>query len=253
MTSMTDRRRIRLLFALPLFLLMPFLGPESLRAQAQQGIQNGIGALHFMVVYPQKDFKKEIDDHGFGVSFDIGYSFKSIPIALGVQGAFASFGQKSFDVPWSETIQIVNVQVTSSNDMFLGHLFCRFQPNYGAFRPYFEGLLGLAVFTTTSAVKNRSTGEEIASSVNSSDVAFNYGGAGGMAFRVYSAPPRPESRPFEIFIDFRLRYLFGGNAKYYRDDAVYQDGSGRVKFDPQKQRKSETDMITPHLGVQVRF
>lgn len=234
-------------------LLLVSIAATTSQAQERQGIGNGTGSLHFMMVVPQGEFKEASDDLGFGVGFDIGYVFDRMPLVAGLAGGFAVTGQSTFSVPLGN-IQVVTVDVTSTNDVFLGHLFLRLQPQQGSFRPYAEGLLGLNYFVTSSSVKNQATGEEIASSVNNSDVAFSYGAAGGIAYRVYSGGGDDEtSKPVEIYVDARLRFLYGGTAEYYRDDAVSVDAANNVKFDESKRRTSTTDMLTPHLGVRVRF
>jgi hypothetical protein len=229
------------------------LATGPLAAQQRQGVGNGTAALNLMLVVPQGEFKEASDDLGVGLGFDIAYVFDRMPLAVGFEGGFAVMGQSTFNVPLGN-IQIVYVDVTSTNDLFLGHVFARLQPQHGAFRPYVEGLLGLSYFVTSSSVKNESTNEEIASSINNSDVAFSYGASGGIAYRVYSGGGDDgDAKPVEIYIDARLRYLYGGTARYYKDDAVYLDQQNNVKFDESKRASSTTDMLTPQLGVQVRF
>ncbi len=232
-------------------------GAGSSRAVAQPS--NGGNLLlgaHFLMVFPQGDFKKNVDDFGFGVNFDLGYGFPVIPVAVGLEGGFATYGSKSFNVPFSSTVQVVNVEVNTSNDIIPIHAFARLQPRTGWFRPYGEGLIGLNIMTTSSSVKNTNTDEEIAGSTNKSDVAFSYGIGGGIAFRLLEEQAREEEgehKPgFELLLDARLRMLFGGEASYFTRDAVqYQNGS--VVFDHSKEYTSKTDVWTAQLGVMLRF
>lgn len=211
---------------------------------------------HFLMVFPQGDFKKNVDDLGFGVNFDLGYGFPAIPVAVGLEGGFATYGSKSFNVPFSSTVQVVNVEVNTSNSIIPIHAFARLQPATGWFRPYGEGLLGLNIMTTSSSVKNTNTEEEIAGSTNKSDVAFSYGIGGGIAFRLLEQEAHEEEgehKPgFELLIDARLRMFFGGEASYFTRDAVqYENGS--VVFDHTKEHTSKTDLWTAQLGVMLRF
>lgn len=219
---------------------------------AQHGIKGPLAGAHLMMVLPQGDFKEQVDKLGFGFSFDLGYGFPSLPVALGLEGAYAIYGSNTFSVPLGN-IKVVTVDVTSENSIFLGHAFLRVQPHEGMFRPYIEGLLGLSVFNTSSSVKNQSTGESFASSSNSTDLAFSYGAGAGIAVKVLETVNAESGEVFQLFVDARIRYFYGGEAKYYREDAVYLDNAGNVTFDPSKERSSKTDMITPHLGVMVRF
>lgn len=240
------------------FLFLSFvIGSSTVNAQEYK-IGNGNFGLNFMTILPKGDFAKEVDDVGFGIALDLGYSFDQIPITVGLEGGFGVYSTSTFRVPFSGTVQVVTVEVETSNNIGLGHLFLRFQPQTGTFRPYFEGLVGLGYFGTSSSVKNVTTGEEVASSINSDDVAFSYGAGGGLMFKVYEGVPDeeagPTAVPIEVLIDARVRFLFGGEATYYKSDAVYQEqGTNAVKFDSSKSHTSTTDLMTLHLGVMVRF
>jgi hypothetical protein len=221
--------------------------------RAQDTLRGGLFGGHFMLVLPQGEFKEGMGNKiGYGFSVDLGYAFPHFPIALGLEGGFAMYGSNTFSVPLGN-IKIITVDVTSENSIFLGHLFLRVQPHEGMFRPYFEGLLGLSVFNTSSSVKNQITHEEFASTNNSTDVAFSYGAGAGVAVKVFETREEKDNKTFQIFVDARLRYFYGGEAKYYREDAVYLDNADNVQFDKNKQRTSKTDMLTPHIGVMVRF
>ena len=248
---MTITRPARaIVLAIALITSFVTLGTPS--ARAQSGIKGPLAGAHLMMVLPQGDFKEQVDKLGFGFSFDLGYGFPNLPVALGLEGAYAVYGSNTFSVPLGN-IKVVTVDVTSENSIFLGHAFLRVQPHQGMFRPYVEGLLGLSVFNTSSSVKDQSTNEAFASSSNSTDVAFSYGAGAGIAVKVYETVNEESGDTFQLFVDARLRYFYGGEAKYYREDAVYLDNAGNVNFDPSKERRSKTDMITPHLGVMVRF
>jgi len=217
-------------------------------------IGNGELGIHCMMVFPQGDFKKHVDDLGFGLNVDLGYVFPTLPIVAGLEGGYAVYGSKTFRTPFSTTISVVDVEVSTTNAIGLGHVFVRFQPQQGMFRPYFEGLLGGCYLATTSSAKNYNTDEEIAGSTNKDDIAFSYGGGGGLMFKVYEESGQNENGKSEILIDLRLRFLYGGEATYYRSDAVYQEsGTGAVKFDANKGHTSKTDLLTAHIGVVVRL
>ena len=248
-----SRHKFNPAFSVPFLMVFLLAGGSNIFAQEEAArLKGGLGAAHLMMVFPQGDFKKEVDKLGFGFSFDLGYGFPQFPVVCGLEGAYAIYGSNTFSVPLGN-IEVVTVDVTSENSIFLGHLFLRLQPNTGVFRPYFEGLIGLAVFNTSSSVKNQRTNEEFASSSNSTDAAFSYGGGGGIAFMVYESKKEGSEDLFQVFIDARVRYFYGGKAKYYREDAVYLDEGNNVQFDKSKERSSATDMFTPHLGVMVRF
>src|SRR5512143_3400029 len=188
-----NTRRVRVSAIIALLTCMTVLAPHALAQE--QGVGRGLGGIQLMLVFPRGDFQKNVDDLAFGACGEIGYAIPMTPLAVGLQGGFATYGSNTYTVPFSETVGVVNVDVTSSNDMGLGHLFVRLQPDRGSFRPYIDGLLGISFFTTSSSVKNRSTGEEIASSTNESDVAFSYGARGGIAYRVYTSTANEAGSP----------------------------------------------------------
>jgi len=124
------------------------------------------------MIFPQGEFATAVDDDiAFGVNVDLGYAFPNLPIIVGIEGGYAVYGSETHRIPVSLTVQTVDVEATTTNSIALGHLFARFQPYKGDFRPYFEGLLGLTYFSTSSSMENLSTGEEIAGSTNSDDLA----------------------------------------------------------------------------------
>jgi len=57
---------------------------------------------------------------------------------------------------------------------------------------------------------------------------------------------------FQVFVDARVRYMYGGEATYFTDDAVIYDGIS-VRFDPSKELTSKTDFLTAQLGITARF
>ena len=242
----------RLLFATLLSVCILF--PSTDVRSQEYNIGNGNLGASFMLVFPRGDFKKEMNDIGFGVNIDLGYTFQPMPLTVGIEGGYATYGSNTFQVPFSQFASVVTVEVETSNNMAFGHIFARFQPTQGIFRPYFEGLLGGTYFSTSSSVKNKATNEDIASSLNKNDITFSYGAGGGIAVKVWEGTSENDGHPFELLIDGRARFLTGGEATYYTKDAVYQDqGTLEVRFDEKKSKTSTTDIMTVHLGVLLRF
>jgi hypothetical protein len=215
--------------------------------QAQLGID-------FLVAVPQNEFRENSKDPGFGLSLDLGYVVPNMPVVAGITGGFATYGSETFKVPFSSTVQLVTVDLTTSNNIALGHLFLRFQPQTGVFRPYFEGLLGLHYFWTESTVEDeRYEDKEIAGSTNLSDVAFSYGAGGGIMFRVYKGETNDPGKGIEVLVNARVRYLYGGEAKYFNEQSLTSAPNGAPILDERYAMQSETDMLNIALGVSVRF
>jgi hypothetical protein len=205
----------------------------------------------FSLAYPQKDFKKNIGNTGIGAAGQFAYRFGGSPFLVGASLGFWIYGSDTQSMPFSETINIVTVDVTTTNSFFMGHLMLRVQPQAGAIRPYIDGLFGFNYLNTSTKISNQgydSDGEdEIASSTNFDDVASNYGFGGGLMFCVYDAAAHGrESNLQGVFVDLGIRSLKGGKAEYMK-----------IRFENDKylfdKFKSETDLVTYHIGVSFDF
>jgi hypothetical protein len=89
---------------------------------------------------------------------------------------------------------------------------------------------------------------EIASTTNQSDIAFSYGGGGGVKVKVYQNE-KDDGKLLSVLIDLRVRYIFGGKAEYLKEGSVRIQG-GRAYYDTYK---SKTDLLLGQLGVSVVF
>ena len=215
-----------------------------------QGPHVGAG---FVVGVPTGEFADTLDRVGFGVGIEAGYHLGVAPIEFGLQGSFMTYGSESRKEPWSTTIPDVRVDVETSNNIALGHIYARLIPASGIIRPYVDGKVGFSYLYTSTSVKSEGTSEnnEIASSTNFDDGVFSYGGSAGTLIRIHSNDRRPgsEGDVSEVLLDARVGYIAGGEAEYLTTGSIKREGSN-VSYSP---KRSRTDMITAHLGVQVRF
>ncbi|MFZ1728629.1 MAG: hypothetical protein WBQ23_14705 [Bacteroidota bacterium] len=224
---------------------------------AQEGeftIGQGMGGINFMLTFPQGEFKETSDRVGYGLGLEGAYVLPGMPLAAGFAGTFATYGSRTFNVPFSGTVQLVNVDLTTSNNIATGHVFLRLQPQDGVFRPYFEGLLGLHVFWTESTVEDqRYEDSEIAGSTNLSDVAFSYGGGGGIMYLLHRGETEIPGEGIEILLDLKVRFLYGGEAEYFGEDSITFDANGVPVLRRENAMKSTTDMLQTMIGLTVRF
>lgn len=229
----------------PLILAATLLTATATHAQHLQG------SLHFLLGQPQGEFQDNVPDLGFGVSGNFGYHFGNTPIMIGAEGAFLIYGNENRDEPFSETIPDVTVEVETSNNIVLFHALMRLQSPQGRFRPYIDGLVGVSYFFTETSVKDEDDFDPIASSTNQDDAAFSYGAAGGIMLMVYDSG-KGRGKGFElseVLIDFRIRYLLGGEATYLKEGSITRN-NGQVAIDA---LQSRTDILTYQLGVSVNF
>ena len=150
-------------------------------------------------------------------------------------------------MPFSTTIPDVVVDVDRSNNLVNFHLLFQIAPPTGNVRPYGELLFGGAYLFTETSINSRGT-EEVASNTNFDDFAWNYGVGGGVLINIYS-PEQSEGNFYALFLDLKVRYLFGTEAEYLKEGSVIIQ-NGTAYYDVSK---SKTDLLTAQLGVMVYF
>ena len=214
------------------------------KAQANLG-------LDLMLGLPQGEFKENIDGVGGGFSGQFLWNpSQRMPFSVGLNLGILIYGSESRREPFSTTIPDVTVQVDRTNNLLNFHVLFRIIPQKGDVRPYLEGLFGGAYLFTETKIENTSKGEEIASSVNFDDYAWNYGGGGGLMFCVHRAKEKEHGKISDIFVDIKARYLYGTRADYLREGSIKNLGGGKIGYDV---TRSTTDLISVHLGVVLFF
>lgn len=214
--------------------------------------QDFIGGANLFVGFPQGSFKENVNTAGGGLAANIGYAPRDYPTMIGLELGFMNYGTERRREPFSTTIPDVTVDVETSNNIALGHLVVRLQPNTGSIRPYLEGAAGFHYLFTSTSIQNRGGGEEVASSTNLDDSAFSLGGGGGLLIRVWnrSDDDEDEENKFrEALIDLRVRYLSGGEAEYLKEGSIRRE-NGKVVYDV---KRSKTDLLSIQIGVSVTF
>lgn len=210
--------------------------------------QNFQGGLGFIVGAPQGEFKDNVDATGYGVTGHIGYSPVSQPFMIGLEVGYSNYGSETRTEPFSTTIPDVYVNVTTTNNLVLTHLFLRAQPTKGTIRPYVEGLIGVSYFFTETKIEDKGGSDKtIASNTNQDDATFSGGGGLGAMVKVYGK--QKQTGNLEVLLDFRARYLLGGEAEYLKEGSIRRE-SNRVVYDV---NKSKTNLLTFQFGVAVRF
>ncbi len=213
---------------------------------AAQDFQAG---LNFLVGQPKGEFRDNVEDWGFGLGGMVAYRPGNGPLMIGADLEFAIYGSETRQEPFSLTIPDVTVEVETANNILLLHALTRLQGDRGVFRPYVEGFIGTHYFFTQTEIRDEDDFEEdpIASSTNQEDVTFSYGAGGGAMFLVYQ--DKQSQGKEEVLIDFRVRYLYGGEATYLKKGSITRE-NGAVSIDP---LRSYTDFLTYQLGVVYAF
>lgn len=172
--------------------------------------------LDFSMVAPQGDFKDNLDKTGFGLGVDYGIRFKNSPLIVGVGCHFTIYGS----LDWSK----YGFYAGEDRYNFLQlYLFTRIQPQQGRIRPYVEALAGFNYLYSLSTYESDYYYDTYDTVTKFEDTAWMYGIGGGFMYRLGHADKyqhgkkRVGSGP-EFLLDFRVRYLLGGNVEYTNDD-----------------------------------
>ncbi len=216
-----------------------------------EGVHLGVG---FLSGIPQGEFRDHTSNAGFGVNVNLGYNPANTPLVVGIDGGFMNYGSESRREPLSPTIPDVTVEVDNNNNIILGHVFLRLQPQTGFFRPYVEGSAGVNYFFTETTVSNEYEDDDVFHSTNLDDAAFGYGIGGGLMFRLgtvddFGDDDSDEPGSMDILLDLRGRYIWGGEAEYLKEGSIRRE-TGTVEYDIER---SKTDMLLLQIGVSLRF
>ncbi len=208
----------------------------------------------FLVGSPQGKFSDNVGRNGYGGEFTGAYAPEDIPLRLGITLGVMSYGSDERREPFSTTIPDVTVLVETTNNIVLINAEGRLQPNRGFIRPYLAMTIGVTLFDTRTTIRNTSTNEEIASSSNSDDAAFNYGFGGGIDLRLWTntgwETETGERVPIEdVALHIGGTYLRGGEAEYLKEGSI-RNVNGKVVYDL---LRSRTDMVLYSIGVSLTF
>jgi hypothetical protein len=214
-----------------------------------QGETFDIG-VNFGVAAPQEEFRDHVGRNGYGVTAEGLYIVgKRSPLRLGLQGGVLNYGYENNNVPLSKTIQRVNVDVNTSNDIAFFHFLLRLQVPRGSFRPYVEGLAGWQNFATTSRVESEeftSSDDEdniIAETRNYEDTSGVYGYGGGFYIKL------TKLETTIMWLDVKGHYLYGGETSYLKEGDIIETEDGIIY----RASRSQTHMLLWHLGVAFTF
>jgi len=220
--------------------------------------QNTFGqsvGLNFSLAFPQGDFKDNLKTFGWGGSAEGLLPLHPV-VGVGVNVGFYNYGSETRNEPWSYTIPDVTMEVSRSNNIANLHIFMRLSPPMTTFKPYVDLLAGGSYLWTETSVysQNNNNNEPIASTNNMDDFAWSYGVGAGFMFKVLDMPSEQEGMDSELFIDLKVRHLWGSEAMYLTRGDIEINNSNPVKpIVIYHARKSATDLLTAHLGVIVLF
>lgn len=152
--------------------------------------------------------------------------------------SFLLYGSETRHTPLSNTVQLVNVDVTTQNTIFSFGIGPQLTATRGAIRPYAVGQVGFSYFATVSSVSGSGDVETFASSTNFDDVTFALRGGGGLWIRLSPA----------VALDLSAHFINNGRVQYLREGSITFDATGAPIYHP---IESETNLWIVHAGVSV--
>jgi hypothetical protein len=237
-------------FALPLVLLA--LAPAALQAQKPpipvtdappppefgSPAELGTAGGSLVLALPTGEFKRYVNVGG-GVNgfLDIGLGRHS-PAGIRIDGTFILYGNERRRVPLSSTVQLVYVDVNTSNQIVNLGIGPRIAARSGAIRPWVGGEIGFSYFWTSSSVAGSDNAGPFASSTNFKDFTLAWRAGGGLLVQVgHGRTP--------IYLDLAAHYLRNGRVSYLRPGSIDTSVSPPV-ITP---IESETNLWLVQLGV----
>jgi len=225
-------------------LLLVILLLQAGAVPAQTGLEGNLG---FLVGVPQKEFADQVNTGG-GFGGEFLWAPAAGPLAVGVSLNYLIYGSETRTEPFSSSIPDVEVDVTTTNSIVLGHLFLRAQTRQGPVQPYVDALVGFDYLFTETSIKDDDWHDEdqgVFSTTNFDDSAFSWGFGGGCMIPVW----QEATGKVQVLVDLQGHYLRGGEAEYLKKGSIRRE-NGKVSYDVSQSR---TDLLLLKLGASVRF
>lgn len=230
--------------AAPLVVFGIALPAAAQAPRSSQPAPSGQGAVgfHVQVTEPKGDFAANTD-HGFGLgAYVIGAVDRHKILNLRADVSFVSYANTRRRIPLANTGGLVQLDLRTSSNIVSVVAGPQLLGPTGAFTPYATALGGFSVFWTESTVEgSQRTNEPFASTTNSSDAVWAYGGAVGSYIRVHQG-----THP--VRLDLGARFLRHDDVRYLTADRVRQAYDNDRPVVPVRGR---ADFITYYLGANI--
>ncbi len=193
-----------------------------------------------VLALPTGEFKRYVNaGGGFNGFFEVKFGRESAA-AIRLDGTFILYGNERRRVPLSSTVQLVYVDVNTSNQIFSLGVGPRIAARSGAIRPWVAGEIGFSYFWTSSSVSGSDNAGPFASSTNFEDFAFAWRAGGGLLVRLgHGRTP--------LYLDLAAHYLRNGRVSYLRPGSIDTSVSPPV-ITP---IRSETNLWLVEVGISV--
>lgn len=202
------------------------------------------GDVSLIVAQPVHDFHDHVRGAaGIGGAWiqPIGGSLSALQFRADI--GWMQYGSETIRVPLNQYTGRVQLDVTTSNNIFTAGVGPQLAMTRGPVRPYVNAGVTWSYFYTQSTADG-SDGNNYNSNLstqNYGDGVVGWTGGGGVLF-----PLHVKSTP--VAIDVGARYLAHSDVRYLREGSIKDTGNGQIAFTP---IQSRADMWTFRLGAQV--
>lgn len=199
---------------------------------------NAQGGISYSAAFPTGEFGDAVGRTAHGVNLYYGRRVGSLPLYLGIDVDIGQYGSEE------QAVDIFGVDGTFRTDSFLyqPHVSARYQPVTGRFRPFFEGLVGANILTTSTTWKDFGTTVEAPQDADETSVAFSAGLGVGLDVRVARV------KPFGLLgLTGSVHYIYGSEA-----DAPVAEGVA-VEEANLSTVSTNTSLLQPQVGLYLEF
>ncbi len=241
MRTLSSLRRAAAI-AVALLHTMPIAAQDTRVGPANPPSGKGSVGIHLQVTEPKGDFAANTDN-GFGIG---GYVMRALDSnkLLNLRGdfSFISYANSRRRIPLAGTGGLIQLDLRTSSNIVSFVAGPQLLGPTGTFTPYASALGGFSVFWTESTVEgSQNTNTPFASTTNSSDAVWAYGGAVGSYILIHRGVN-------PVRLDLGARFLRHDDVRYLTSDRVRQAYDNNRPVDPVRGR---ADFLTYYLGVNV--
>jgi opacity protein-like surface antigen len=179
--------------------------------------------------------------HGAGLNLNLVWTPRPAgPLGLRGDGGFLIYGSEKQRVCFSSTVGCrVQLDMTTTNSIAYMNVGPQLMVPFGPVRPYVNGGVGFAYFSTTSQLEGSRDDSPFASTTNHDDITLAWLGGGGVLI------PLSTGRT-PVALDLAVRYNGNGRVEYLKKGDIQDMPDGSIGFTP---TRSETNLVTFQIGL----
>jgi hypothetical protein len=197
--------------------------------------------INGVLAHPVGEFRNFVEWGGGLSLYGVVNLQRSGPLGVRFDGSMMLYGHESFQRPFDQFIQRVQVRVNTDNYIFSFGVGPQLTLGHGPIRPYVYGTAGFAYFATVSSVGGSSDDGAFASTTNYDDFTGTLTGGGGLLVRL-SRGRHPVS------LDLSAQTVRNGRTRYLREGSLLESPDGSISFIP---IESEANLVTFRIGVAI--